>query len=256
MNDLLLTIGIISFPGLIAALVCDRLVVHTSPWTSLKYGIYTFVFGVSSYVALQAAYSALLAFNRHLPFLQEATALSTWSLLSTHGGQVSYAEVGWATLISPLVAIAASMLVNYKVINKLAQRFKISRKFGDENLYTYFLNSPSINWIYVRDFKNNLTYQGLVQSFAETKEMQELVLADVTVFEYSTSDEFYSIPFLYLCAPHGSYTIEAIPNKLLGEHDGQEKRDKRGHNPRSSERRNYPSSDNAVKPTNSPASAA
>jgi hypothetical protein len=253
MNDLLLTIGIISFPDLIAALVCDKLVVHTRPWDSFKYGIYTFVFGVSSYVALQAVYSALLSFDRYLPYLQVSTGLSTWDVISSRKGAVSYAEVAWATLISPLVAAIASVTVNYKVINKLAQRFNISHKFGDENLYSYFLNSPNINWIYVRDFKNNLTYQGQVQSFSETTEIQELVLADVTVFEYSTSDEFYSIPFLYLCGPHGSYVIEAIPSTLLGVPDGQEKRDQRRYNPDSSEGRNHSPSDDTVNTANSAA---
>jgi hypothetical protein len=257
MNDLLLTIGIISFPGLIAALVSDKLVVHTNPWNSLKYGIYTFVFGVSSYVALQALCSTLLAFDKHLPFLQISAGLSTWEVLSSRQGEASYAEIAWATIISPFVAAIASVIVNYKLINKLAQRFNISRKFGDENLYSYFLNSPNIDWIYVRDFRNNLTYQGLVQSFSETKEMQELVLAEVTVYEYSTSDEFYSVPFLYLCGPHGSYAIEAIPSNLLGAPDGgQEARDQRGHNPGPSEGRGNSPSNNAVNPANSPTSPA
>lgn len=231
MNELLLTIGIISFPGLIAALVCDKLVVHTEPWGSLKYGIYTFVFGISSYVVVQSVCFVLFKSGYYLPLLDVSGTLSTWKVLSTHTGSVSYSEVIWATLVSPLVAAAASVVVNYKLINKAAQQLGISRKFGDENLYSYFLNSPDINWIYVRDFKNNLTYQGRVQSFSETKSFHEIVLAEVKVFEYSTSDEFYDVPFIYLCGPHGSFAIEAVPPERLGETDGQENSDQRGLNP-------------------------
>ncbi len=235
MNELLLTIGIISFPGLIAALVCDKLVVHTEPWGSLKYGIYTFVFGISSYVVVQSVCFLLFKIGYHLPLLNVGGTLSTWKVLSSHLGSVSYFEVIWATLVSPFVAAAASVVVNYKLINKAAQRLGISRKFGDENLYSYFLNSPDINWVYVRDFKNNLTYQGRVQSFSETKEVHEIVLAEVKVFEYSTSDEFYDVPFIYLCGPHGSYAIEAVPPERLGETDGQENTDQRRLNPGSGE---------------------
>ena len=52
--------------------------------------------------------------------------------------------------------------------------------------------------------------------------MQELVLSEVTVFAYETSDEFYSIPLLYLSKARGSFIVEAVPPQLLEAQDGKE----------------------------------
>ncbi|WP_155413054.1 hypothetical protein [Xanthomonas arboricola] len=220
MNELLLTIGMISFPGVIAVLICEKIVVHARPWDLFKYGVYTFVFGLSCYFFLQLTCTTLAQFGRELPFLQGVSSLKIWSLLSTGKGGISYQEIAWATTISPVLALTAAVIVNEKVIHKLAQKLHISRKFGDENLFSYFLNSPSVDWVYIRDIKNNLTYQGLIGSFAETKEMQEIVLADVSVYEYQTSDFLYSVPYIYLCSTSGSFVIEAIPPENLGVTDG------------------------------------
>jgi len=56
-------------------------------------------------------------------------------------------------------------LVNYKIFHKFAQKLLISQKYGDENLYSYYLNAKEIDWVYVRDFERKLTYQGRVISF-------------------------------------------------------------------------------------------
>jgi hypothetical protein len=107
-------------------------------------------------------------------------------------------------------------------INKIAKKLKISTKYGDENLFSFFLNSQNIDWIYVRDIQNNLTYQGRVVSFSENDGMQELVMSEVTVFKYETSEEFYSVPLIYLSKPSGNFIIEAVPPELLEEKNGKE----------------------------------
>lgn len=54
MSELAVVIGIILFPGIIATVIADKLVVHVRPWGSFKYSLYAFVLGVMSYVGLQA----------------------------------------------------------------------------------------------------------------------------------------------------------------------------------------------------------
>jgi hypothetical protein len=44
--------------------------------------------------------------------------------------------------------------------------------------------------------------------------MQELVLADVAVYRYKDSSEFYSVPEIYLCKELGKFIIESIPMNL------------------------------------------
>lgn len=68
MNELAIAVGVILFPGLITAVICDKITVHSPRWGSFKYSVYSFIFGVSCYVALQGLAYAKLA----LPAIQGA----------------------------------------------------------------------------------------------------------------------------------------------------------------------------------------
>lgn len=120
------------------------------------------------------------------------------------------------------VAFISSLLVNHKIFHKLASKIGVSRKYGDENLFTFYLNSKELHWVYVRDFERKLTYQGRIFSFSENDTCHEIVLADVTVFGYEDSEEYYSVPTLYLCRARGSLVIEQISPSLLEPHDAKE----------------------------------
>ena len=225
MNDLAITIGLISFPGLIATLLADKLVVHASRWDTFKYFVYTFVFGLLSYVLLQALSSIVSAVGYRLIYLDTDAVLKTWSALTSANATVNFPEVAWATLLAPVVAIVAIVIVNLKLLNKIATYCKISSKYGDENLFSYYLNLSGIEWIYVRDISNNLSYRGQIYSFSEADQLHELVLADVTVYSYDDSSELYKVPMVYLCKPAGTFIIEATPDLVIGDCD--EERDQR-----------------------------
>lgn len=208
MNDLAVLLGLISFPGLIATILCDKLLVHAERWNSFKYGIYTFVFGIGSYVLLQFVVWIANMLNRHLPFLSKNPNLNLWITL-TNGSALNFTEVAWATSFSPIVALFAVYFVNKKIVTRFGQKIRISNKYGDENLLSYFLNSPDIYWVYIRDPASGLSYRGAVRSFSETKEVQEVLLTNVTVYNYSDSEELYQLSSIYLSKPLGSFIIES-----------------------------------------------
>ncbi|WP_019567800.1 hypothetical protein [Thioalkalivibrio sp. ALMg13-2] len=224
MNELAIAVVVILFPGLIAAVICDKITVHSPRWGSFKYSVYSFVLGVSSYVALQGIvyiwnwFSGL--FVPTVSFVSKT--LDVWTIVTTQTVSIDPSEVFWATILSPVIAVLAAFTVNHKIIHKAAQRLRVSGKYGDENLFSFFLNAQDINWVYVRDIPSKLTYQGRVVSFSEADDMQELVLSEVTVFAYETSDEYYSVPLLYLSKERGSFIIEAIPQQLLEAEDEKE----------------------------------
>lgn len=86
--------------------------------------------------------------------------------------------------------IIATGLDHYKLINLFGKWIKLTNKYGDENLYSYFLNAKDVDEVYVRDI-NNLTYHGLIDSYSENDEIKEIVLVDVVVYDYETSKELY-----------------------------------------------------------------
>lgn len=221
MNDLAVTLGLISFPGLIATLLADKLVVHTIRWGTFKYSIYTFVFGLSAYVLLQAIASSVGWLGYTLAYLPPKThVLQTWGVLTSgSAGGVRLAEIAWATALAPVVALFAIATVNLKLLNKASARLKVSDKFGDENLFSYYLNLAGFDWVYVRDIANDLTYFGKIHSFAETEHLQELVLSDVTVYSCKDSDELYRVPMVYLSKPLGFFLIETAIEPTNGDSD-------------------------------------
>ena len=52
--------------------------------------------------------------------------------------------------------------------------------------------------------------------YSENEHIQEIVLSEVTVFNYEDSEELYFIPTIYLTKPIGKFIIEAIPSESLG----------------------------------------
>lgn len=223
MNELAVTVSIVLFPGIIAVAIADKITLHSPRWGSFKYGVYSFIFGVSCYVALSGVtwvVSLCPSVASHLPI--SAGGLGIWSFVSERKGIVDPAEVLAATIFAPFIAYAAAFTVNYKVFNKLAEFLGVSRKYGDENLFSFFLNSNDIDWVYVRDKEGGLTYEGRVFSYSESSHMQELVLANVKVYNYEDSAELYFVPSIYLSRQSGSFIIESVPGDYLENENGKE----------------------------------
>ena len=211
MNELVVTLVLILLPGIIAAVVADKITVH-SKWGSFKFGLYALLLGVGCYVALQAAYWIwCFLIEAACGSCAEYEQIQIWRAALDDGVSIRGWEVVLATLLALPVAFLASWVINYKLLNRLAQRLRITTKYGDENLYSHYLNSEEIDWIYVRDPEAGLTYQGRVMSLSENESVNEVVLVDVTVYRYKDSKKLYEAPSLYLSKPLGSFTIEAVP---------------------------------------------
>jgi len=215
MNELAITVAIIIFPGVIAAVICDKIIVHQPRWDHFKFGLYSFILGITCYIALQFLVNIvdlLLKIDENNSY----NLLSIWKFFSESEEKLNLLEVFGATILSMPVALFASWIVNYKIFNKLSKKLRISNKYGDENLFSFYLNMDGLDWVYVRDIDNNITYQGKILSFSENDNIQEIVLSDVTVYSYTDSEEYYSVPSTYICKNMGTFIIEAIPQEILG----------------------------------------
>lgn len=159
---------------------------------------------------------AVLFFGALSPF---PAPLKVWAMATTQKIDLNLYEVAFAAIIAMPLAFAVTAINNYKLLNKAAQKCKISYKFGDENLFSYYLNRDDIRRVWIRDPNVNQTYDGEVISWSETDHIQEIVLANVTVYAYENSEELYWLPSLYLARPTGTFAIEQVEEN--GESDGQ-----------------------------------
>lgn len=223
MNDLVLSVAVVLFPGLIAAILTDNLIVHKKPWSNFKLGLYSFVFGVSCYTVLQliAWVGVFNPFN--LTFLPKlAGQLDIWNFGTNSHSSIEIEEVIAASALAIPIAAFFSRIVNTKLFTYLAKLAANSDKYGDENLFSYYLTSDEISWVYVKDREANLTYEGYIDAFSENETIQEVVLKDVTVYGYTFSEELYTAPSIYLCKPLGVLIIEQILQTSNGESNDTE----------------------------------
>ena len=79
------------------------------------------------------------------------------------------------------LAFLVSACLQHKWITRVGNWLRVTSKYGDENLYTYFLNAEETRWVWVRDKANDLTYEGQVIAYSENDHSHELVLYDVVV---------------------------------------------------------------------------
>ena len=99
---------------------------------------------------------------------------SFWANLPTK--QIPFEAISKAIVTSLFIGFAAGGINHWKLINRFSKLLLLTNKYGDENLYSYFLNAKNVNEIYVRDIANNLIFHGQVNSFSETDNIKEIVL--------------------------------------------------------------------------------
>jgi hypothetical protein len=197
-SEFTLKIIIILIPGAIASLVYERLTIHKK-WTSFEFITMSILFGGISYLVAEALHN-------YIYFLNDDTLNDFWANLPTR--EIPFSAVISASIASLFVGLSATVIDHFKLVNKFGKLIRITNKYGDENLYSYFLNANSITEVYIRDKKNGLTYHGVIDSFSETDEFKEIVLSDVKVYGYEDSIFYYHIDKLYLARHQDDITME------------------------------------------------
>lgn len=201
MSELTIKLIIILIPGAIATLIFGKLILHKE-WNSFRFTLYSILFGIISYLILQIIINGI-----NLCECNNLSDLTVWNNLN-NPSSIPYQEVITASIVSVFLAFTGAKIENSKVINKVAAFFGISGKFGDENLFSMFLNSKEVEYIYLRDIKNQLTYHGWVKSFSENDNISEIRLSDVAVYNYSDSEFLYEVPEVYLSLNKQEIIIE------------------------------------------------
>jgi hypothetical protein len=205
MTELTIKLIIILLPGAISTLIYGKLILHKE-WDNFKFILYSILFGIFSYFLLQIIidFINLFAFSK-IP------DLSLWNDL-TIANKIPYGEITFSTIVSVILSYIVSLVENEKVISRIAKHFGVSNKYGDENLYSKFLNAKEVEYVYVRSIKNELTYYGWVKSFSESDNLSEICLAEVSVYNYKDSDHLYDVSEIYLSFNKQEIIIE-LANK-------------------------------------------
>ncbi|RZL51089.1 MAG: hypothetical protein EOP00_01005 [Pedobacter sp.] len=210
-STLALKLIVLLFPGLVAALLYRRLTVKHKERSDFMFILIAITEGMLSYLTIQTAYFLGIFINNIFNTHQLGyEALHAFKDLSD-SKVIPYGEIMCASLAAIIISIITVKVSHYNLLNKLAFKFKISNKYGDENLYSNFLNENCLAWVYVKDIPNEIVYLGVINAFSETENFKELVLDDVTVYQYFKDKEYmglYDVPRVYLSFPNDKVIIE------------------------------------------------
>lgn len=217
-SELTLKLIILLIPGAIGTIIMNRLSIRKE-LNSFQFVVNSIIIGVLSYLFLQLL-SGLIQFIYNLCYSEklEYSLLEIWKSISDKT-IIPYKEVLFSSICGIIIAFLGTFIDQNKIVNKLAQKLKVSNKYGDENLYSYFLNADETQVIYLRSPKNNLTYHGYVNAYSETKDLSEIVLSDVSVYRYEDSELLYEVDQVYLSFPKTDIIIEHAKQLENGKED-------------------------------------
>jgi len=130
---------------------------------------------------------------------------------------VSYSEIFFSLLVSILIGIISATMSNKKLIFRFFKWIKVTRHYGDEDIWSYINNSSDIEWVIVRDHKYELMYYSYIMLFSDYGEKRELLLGDVDVYSNNSGDFIYHTDKLYICRDEYDLSIEITKTQKKGE---------------------------------------
>lgn len=206
LSDLTIRLLLIFFPGIIAALIIDNLTIHRG--RDFK------IFILNSLVLGLTSYFLLYIFLSSNNIIVELRGLKpTWDLnfkhwLNDKNIPVNITEVVIVTIVAIVLAFIISAAINNKLLHRFGKKVKVTKKFGQLDVWSYVFDSPDISWIIVRDNDNDLMYQGWLEAFSDTFEKNELFIREVTVYRNSSAEELYTMEAVYITKDCSNLVLE------------------------------------------------
>ena len=213
MTELSITIFILIVPGILGFIIIDNLIIHEKR-DSFFFVLFSIILGLFSYCLLQLfLWCVDIVKSLFCKGCLQLTSLNVWKIFGLEStAKIIPWEIIWATVISIPLGFIVTYLIQHKVIYKIAQKLNVSFKYGDENLFYYYLNSVEVDWVYIRDKENGVIYEGRIQSYSENETIQEVVLTEVSAYDYyDPAEKIYETPSIYICRGWGKLQIEQIP---------------------------------------------
>ena len=207
MNTLVLTLALIFLPGIIWARLDARYARQVKP-TQSEFIVNVFVFGLVAYLATYLAYQIPVV-AKVASFNLSAIALDDAEVAQTLGRSV-VDDILVATAVALLLAPTWLAVQRYKLVVRFLQKIKVTKRYGDEDVWDYLLSSddPRAFYVNVRDEQTGQTFTGFVDQFSEAPGLRELVLSQVEAFDTTTGEPTIKVARMYLARDPKGMTLE------------------------------------------------
>ena len=115
--------------------------------------------------------------------------------------------------------MVAAAIANRKLLHRWIARPLGTQRYGDEDVWTFLMNSKDLEWIVLRDHRFGLAYKGWIQLYSDSGMSRELLLNDVEVFDNASGARLYDVPRLYVSRDQHEISVEitgATPEEADG----------------------------------------
>lgn len=199
MDLALAQLALIFLPGLIWANIDSKFGSGLKPDQSTLL-IRSFIFGMTTYAALFLIYSA---FGRSFGYRELANNLDKVNFFELKD------EIAWSIPLSFMLSVCWLWFVRFRVLKRFLHRLGASRRYGDEDVWSYTLNSDDarVEYVHLRDVDNGFIFAGWVNCYSENEDYRELLLSDVIIYR-DDGDEVTRVPLVYVSRPKDNIWVE------------------------------------------------
>lgn len=200
LNLVFIQLALIFLPGIIWAAIDARFVAKRE-LSQFHLTINAFLFGVASYGIVFIAYAVL-----EMPF-------GVVGDIHFEEGVLGLREVIDEILAAIIVAFGGAILwlygSTYKLFTRFLQSIRATRRYGDEDVWDYILNSdsPLTEYVNLRDFEKKIVYAGYVSVFSESGKLRELLLRDAEVYDFD-GNKLFNMPAIYIARKPDDIHVE------------------------------------------------
>lgn len=168
--------------------------------TQFQFVINAFLLGFGSYLL----YASIVYFFAP----EKMGGINFLRALSEGKAKISINEILQVCIVSVVLAILIIVINAHKLHFRLFQILKITKKFGEQDVWGFLMNSTSTDWVTVRDIENNIMYDGRVKTFSDNYKEAELLLTDVSVRRNDSGEDLYDVDAQYLSLNKDKISIE------------------------------------------------
>lgn len=210
-TELVWNLFILLLPGVISTLMI-RYISTNRKYSVFDFVIYSAILGVGTFVIMElfcSLYWLLLGIFYESINIEFGLNLSVWENLFNGHNELNKTEMFISYLLAVPLGFLWGFIISKKVIIRVFQNLKLTTRYGDDDVWCYFLNSPDNEWIYVHNKVSNLTYYGKISAYSDSTEKRELILEDVVIYQSDTWQEKYETNAVYLELNSYEFTMES-----------------------------------------------
>ena len=198
-SELTVKLLLLFFPGILCHVLVDALTVHHERKLHEIF-LHSFLYGILAYLVYATVLCA--AGQTWTPNMQMFAALTDAKK------KVDLWEVISVTGIACVLGIVISVGLNRFWFHDVARAARITRKFGQPNVWSFALNVNEVRWATVRDLQTGTMFQGYIRAFSDADEPAEILLTEVCVYNEKTAEKLYEADHMYLARPRANLTVE------------------------------------------------